>query len=807
MWSLYRLAALVLPLLLLWKLLASASSDRQRQDDPYAIPSCSDTGPMKRVVGYYQDWSESVYCDSPSPEDIPDGVYTHINFAYAGIDPRTLKIIPHFRKDTETYKRLAAKKKIDSNLKIFITIGGPPADAEDSTTLAFYKIAQSERNQKIFITSLISFLWTYDFDGVDIDWRYSLSPEKIEYYDYLPVFLQNLNHALKQTSRSGLSIALPGSDRQRLTHYNMPEVAKHVDFINLRTHDLHGEIFRLKVEALLTLVGVWNGPEEWSYQESYLYSHTNLSEVQTGIRVLGGALADDGVDIGKINMGFAFYARTFAMSNPNCSQPFCKYDSGGPSADCTNTVGLKSNSEIKKKYLDERHEVELDTMGAVKVIRDGREWLTFDDEYTWKLKLEYVRKIGACIGGVVVSDINHDTKDGDFSKQLETVTKYKSNAVFTYLTFDKRPGGGWKWVSEPKDKWMSPLKTFANLFRKAPPGGKYSHNITDKVPPAGPSEYADKTVDPPADAILAEGTVRDCGRWHTVQKDEDCARILMPNNITLGVFAYANPSVSPTDCTKSLVIGHTYCVGPTREVIPAKHPKLPQNKYGCYARELHAKNSVLYHNFEGHRRGMTVVRCQLYCLSEYAGSNSVVGLQNGDTCLCGSILVMNSQRVDDSQCNMTCNGDQRPGCGGRNAVQIYSHLEYLRVQSKEMGCFTHDEKKPVLTGDSFEAKDMTDDICGSYCSDKGFAFFATSEDRVCLCGDALAKWAKKVAWEECNVECMVREAPVCGAKGRADVYMMKMPLKDIKEQKLKVEISERMRELGIDTQNRYLLAT
>lgn len=71
----------------------------------------------------------------------------------------------------------------------------------------------------------------------------------------------------------------------------------------------------------------------------------------------------------------------------------------------------------------------------------------------------------------------------------------------------------------------------------------------------------------------------------------------------------------------------------------------------------------------------------------------------------------------------------------------------------------------------------------------------------------MAKWAKKVAWEECNVECMVREAPVCGAKGRADVYMMKMPLKDIKEQKLKVEISERMRELGIDTQNRYLLAT
>ncbi|KAJ4129863.1 hypothetical protein NW768_006833 [Fusarium equiseti] len=772
-----------------------ASEDRQVQDDPHAITrsSCSD-GPMKRVVGYYQDLSESVYCDAPSPEDIPDGVYTHINFAYAGIDPQTLKIIPHFRKDTETYKRLAAKKKIDSNLKIFISIGGPPADAEGSTAVAFYKIIRSEKNQNVFIRSLISFLWTYDFDGVDIDWRYPLSVENIEDYDHLPTFLRNLNDALKKTSRGGLSIALPGSVQQRLSHYNMPELANHVDFINFKTHDMHG---------------VWNGPEEWSDHDSKLWSHTNLTEVQTSIRILAGSLANESVDIGKINMGFAFYARTFTISDPNCSQPFCKYDSGGPSADCTNTVGLKSNSEIKKKYLDEEHQVELDTFGAVKVIKDGREWLTFDDEETWKLKLEYVRKIGACIGGVVVSDINHDTKAGDFSKQIESVTKYKSNAVFTYLTMDKRSGGGWnpRWVSEPKNKWVSRLKTLAKLFSKAPSGGKYSHNITDRIPPTGPPEYADKIVYPPTDAILAERTVKACGRWHTVREEDDCARILVPNNITLSLFTYVNPSVSSTNCTGSLIVGQTYCVGPTHKVLPANHPMLPRYKYGCYARELYSRHSVLLHDFQGHRRGTTVARCQLYCLSEDAGRDPVFGLQNGDTCLCGSRLVMNSQRVDDSQCDMHCSGDKRPGCGGKDAVQIYSHLDYLPVHYKEMGCFIHNEKKPVLNGDSFEAKYMSAEMCGSYCTYKGFGFFALSEGTVCTCGDALAKWAKKVDSEECDVECGERMGPECGGRGRAGVHMMNMPLKSIKEQKLRVEIGEKMRELGIDTQNRYLLAT
>src|SRR6478735_7377645 len=55
--------------------------------------SCSAKGsPIRRVVGYYEGWATTRSCDRFSPSDIPDGVYTYINFAFASINPKTFKI-------------------------------------------------------------------------------------------------------------------------------------------------------------------------------------------------------------------------------------------------------------------------------------------------------------------------------------------------------------------------------------------------------------------------------------------------------------------------------------------------------------------------------------------------------------------------------------------------------------------------------------------------------------------------------------------------------------------------------------------
>ncbi|RGP81736.1 hypothetical protein FLONG3_121 [Fusarium longipes] len=759
-------------------------------------------------------------CDLPRPSDIPDGVYTHINFASASIDPESLKIVPSYSKDPEVYLRLARKKQIDRYLKVFISIGGPVDNPSDATGLALSKIAAAEENQKVFIRSLLSFMATYDFDGVDIDWRY---PNAQQDFENLPKFLHILNGALKKTHRNGLSIALPALEHQ-LRHFDIANISKHVDHINFMTYDLHDASDSLE-----------------SWPGSFVKSHTNLTDIQNALDLLWR----ENVDPKKINMGLSFHARTFTLSDPECGHAGCPFDSGGPSQSCTQTVGLMSNSEVSK-YTRSHKEVEFDKSAAVKVIKDHREWLTYDDDDTWKLKLIYA--LDHCIGGVMVSSISDDMSNGNFSRQLQSATGYHSKAVDTYTIKEDVPGGDFRevivseakkiyiygckgaWYGKPcpisrpevnqnrpseagkynitnqqanrkglissiTDKlkyngkfqgdssvahsksmeepfcvsgvthvtkpgdtcdslalkysvasasilygnpdilfcddmvenvpiclplqcstyelqpedncllmfaktgfspetirqynpWLDPIcaniqtasLTYGNVFCISHPGGKYEHNIVNKEPAAKQIEYAEKAVEPPPDAALAEGTVQSCGRWHTVQKGQDCARVLVPNHISLDLFIESNPSVARNNCTGTLVPGLTYCVGPTLDAFRPE-PTIPKHyKFGCYSRQLGTtKPSVLILEERTHPKLMSVTACMAYCLSlRWA----VFGLQNGDTCLCDARLRMGSHLLDDSECDMNCNGNGETGCGGKNAVQVYSYYEDLRLEDE-----------------------------------------------------------------------------------------------------------------------------
>lgn len=50
-------------------------------------------------------------CDKFYPEDIPLGVYTHINFAFATIDPVTFEVKPANAGDVELYERFVYLKR------------------------------------------------------------------------------------------------------------------------------------------------------------------------------------------------------------------------------------------------------------------------------------------------------------------------------------------------------------------------------------------------------------------------------------------------------------------------------------------------------------------------------------------------------------------------------------------------------------------------------------------------------------------------------------------------------------------------
>ncbi len=134
-------------------------------------PSCDNTNSVTRVMGYYEGWSARRACQAFFPENIPSGVYTHLNFAFASIDPNTFQVVPADAGDVDLYARLTALKQQDAALKVYISIGGWDFnDPGGPIANVFSDLAASEANQVVFFASLISFMSTYNFDGVDIDW-------------------------------------------------------------------------------------------------------------------------------------------------------------------------------------------------------------------------------------------------------------------------------------------------------------------------------------------------------------------------------------------------------------------------------------------------------------------------------------------------------------------------------------------------------------------------------------------------------------------------------------------------------------
>jgi len=91
------------------------------------------------------------------------------------------------------------------------------------------------------------------------------------------------------------------------------------------------------------------------------------------------------------------YYQAFTLSDPRCSTPGCVFTDGGKAGECTNNVGTLSYAEIRRK-INGGGTVTLNKAAAVKqVTYEGNQWVSYDDEETLKMKIDYANKL--CLGG------------------------------------------------------------------------------------------------------------------------------------------------------------------------------------------------------------------------------------------------------------------------------------------------------------------------------------------------------------------------------------------------------------------------
>lgn len=155
----------------------------------------------------------------------------------------------------------------------------------------------------------------------------------------------------------------------------------------------------------------------------YLEGHTNITDIDQGLDLLWR----NGVDPANVVMGFAFYGRSFTMSDASCSKPGCTFSTSGLPGTCTHTGGILSYSELSSRNHSLSTQTFYDPASTVKYnVYDGNQWISYDDEQSFFDKKKFLSS--RCLSGLMIWAIDQDTQNhdalegllGDFSaSQLE----------------------------------------------------------------------------------------------------------------------------------------------------------------------------------------------------------------------------------------------------------------------------------------------------------------------------------------------------------------------------------------------------
>ncbi|KAH8800155.1 hypothetical protein F5884DRAFT_904862 [Xylogone sp. PMI_703] len=426
-------------------------------DTTVANPSCTGTS-VKRNIGYYEGWSNSRACDIMEPESILASAYTHLNFAFASIDPNSFEVVPASASDVALYTGITGLKRLYPFLQVWISIGGwSMNDPDQPTATTFSDLAGSASAQEAFTNSLISFMSTYGFDGVDIDWEYPVAPERSGRPEDLanyPTFLANIRSAFASAGHNwGLSITLPSSFWY-LQNFDIVKLEPIVDWFNMMEYDLHG---------------TWDSTDVWIGRVTlaYVNAHTNLTEIDESLKLLWR----NNISPDKVVLGLGFYGRSFALADPSCTAPGCAFTGAAPPGPCTASAGTLSFAEIED-IIASGGTVTLNEAAAVNIVTWDGNWVSYDDATTLKMKVDYANSV--CLGGTMVWAVTQD--DG-------SATAAQALAAAEGVSVNGSPGGANVLLANPPTldscSFTECKNPSAPGFTQCPAGQSSVFSVTD----------------------------------------------------------------------------------------------------------------------------------------------------------------------------------------------------------------------------------------------------------------------------------------------------------------------------------------